>query len=136
MKKTVCLDFDGVINPYSKGWQQGVLYEKNVVPGFFEWADKMMTSDDIHLVIYSSRSKDSVMVMQMREWLQECFNQWRWQTTKTPNWTINDIEFAHEKPPAWLTIDDRAVQFQGTWDDPALSLESIANFKSWNQRNA
>jgi hypothetical protein len=44
------------------------------------------------------------------------------------------IKFTATKPPAWLTIDDRCVRFDGDWSDPALSVEGIKAFKPWTQR--
>lgn len=40
------------------------------------------------------------------------------------------LSFPWSKPPAWLTIDDRAVTFNGKWP----SVEFIENFKPWNVR--
>lgn len=43
---------------------------------------------------------------------------------------LADIDFPSEKPPAHLTIDDRAMQFTGKWP----SLDEVAMFKPWNKR--
>lgn len=41
-----------------------------------------------------------------------------------------DITFPLEKPPAFLTLDDRALTFTGTWP----SIEELRAFKPWYQR--
>ena len=43
------------------------------------------------------------------------------------------FEFSAVKPPAWLTIDDRALCFQGDWKDPNFSVAAIEHFKPWNK---
>lgn len=129
-KPQLCIDFDGVIHSYEKGWQGGDLYG-SVVPGFFEWAEK--ASKHFKLVVYSSRSKSPTLLLRMQMWLA-------WQQK---DWVANGgqfesdepvvLEFAHEKPPAWLTIDDRALQFKGDWSAPELSPESMRAFRPWTQ---
>lgn len=124
-KPIICIDFDGVIHSYERGWQDGLIYG-TVVPGFFEWAER--AAQHFRLVIYSSRSKTDDGIAAMRAWLHEQRQQWREATAPF------DFEFAAEKPAAFLTIDDRAVQFKGAWDDTQLAPLVLREFKPWMQR--
>lgn len=115
----LCLDFDGVIHSYERGWQNGEIYG-TVTPGFWAWA--LEAQNVFRLVIYSSRSKDGVEPM--REWLRA-----QWNThTDGAALSMPVFEFAHEKPPAFLTIDDRAITFTGSWPD----VQILRAFKPWN----
>jgi len=113
MKPILCLDFDGVIHSYEKGWQDGEIYGTPTA-GFEEWA--LQAYPHFRLVIYSSRSKEGSQPMK------------NWMLRHGLNPDL--FEFAHEKPAAFLTIDDRALTFQGRWEDfdPALLLM----FRPWN----
>jgi len=68
----------------------------------------------------------------MEEWLNDQWLLWAPATITDPNYLHpgKDFEFAHEKPPAFLTIDDRGFNFYGDWSvfDPKL----LINFKPWN----
>lgn len=132
-KPILCIDFDGVIHSYENGWQNGEIYG-TATPGFFRWADKAM--DHFKLVIYSSRSKTPEGITAMREaigkWSVDAVNnrevvpEYEWSTF------FNELEFTDVKPAAFLTIDDRAICFQGNWDtvlDPVELLE----FRTWTQ---
>lgn len=128
-KPILCLDFDGVIHDYRKGWQDGTIYGE-VTPGFFEWAYEARKY--FKLVVYSSRSKTAVGRDDMRHWLYNKMNRWMMEVNGDGADTIPDLdfEFAHEKPPAFLTIDDRALTFGGNWSHYDQKL--LAEFKPWN----
>ena len=128
-KPTLLIDFDGTTNPYSRGWQNGELYETSVTPGFFEWALK--AQERFQLVIYSSRSKDETLLRAMKEWMHERYAEWIREKGLDLEIPILSIEYAHEKPAAWLTIDDRAIHFKGDWSAPELSSEAMLAFKPW-----
>lgn len=131
-KPILCLDFDGVIHDYKEGWLDGVIYGA-VTPGFFEWAT--VAKQYFTLVVYSSRSKTPDGVSSMFCWLK---NQWGVWIATSPELDgcdpviYLDFEFAHEKPPAMLTIDDRAITFEGTW--AGLDPATLLNFKTWSQK--
>lgn len=113
-KPILCLDFDGVIHSYERGWQGGEIYG-TVTPGFWEWANK--AQELFKLVVYSSRSKDGAG--KMRDWLVD------------QGWPdVIELEFANEKPPAYLTVDDRCVRFDGDWSK--LDPSALLAFKPWN----
>jgi hypothetical protein len=127
----ICVDFDGVIHSYEKGWQNGELYG-HVVPGFFEWVENVQ--ERLRIVIYSSRSKDIEQIKKMSEWL----NKERVVYQRRIGRKFGDMtfEFAHEKPAAWITIDDRAITFNGDWSSPELSVQGLLTFKPWIYRTA
>jgi hypothetical protein len=126
---TICVDFDGVIHSYERGWQAGAIYG-TVVPGFFEWVERVRSR--FRLVIYSSRSKTDEGVMAMATWLHLRRNEWiATGGVRDPSEPLG-IEFADEKPAAFLTIDDRAIRFEGDWNAPELATEALLAFRPWN----
>lgn len=127
MKPTICIDFDGVIHSYEHGWQNGEIYG-TVTKGFFEWAQKM--KDHFTLVVYSSRSKDIDDRGNMYRWFRDRWNEWM-RASQNVTLHIDDFTFAHEKPSAFITIDDRCICFDGDWSK--ITAESIFNFKPWNK---
>jgi hypothetical protein len=130
-KPTICIDFDGVIHSYERGWQNGVIYG-DVVPGFFEWVERVR--DRFGLVIYSSRSKTDDGVLAMGTWLHEKRDAWiKAGGTRHPTEPLT-FEFSHEKPAAWLTIDDRAIPFKGDWYASELTPDAMRAFKPWNSK--
>lgn len=141
----LCLDFDGVIHRYSRGWQDGSIYD-GIVEGFWPWA--MHAKEHFRLVVYSSRSRDPAGTLAMARWLMERYQEWggiggSGLIGSPPILTLRDndgdeitFEFASEKPPAWLTIDDRAIQFRGDWGAAWLDPVTLRKFKPWNQGEA
>lgn len=116
----LCLDFDGVIHDYREGWQGGNIYGAPT-PGFFAWAAKADLF--FKLVVYSSRSKDQELRDAMIDWVNHRSREAR---------STVDFEFAHEKPPAFLTIDDRVLTFTGKWDD--FDPAKMKSFQTWSEK--
>ena len=130
-KPIICIDFDGVVHDYYKGWQDGSIYG-DVVPGFFDWA--VRANKDFNLIIYSSRSKDKDMRLKMENWIWLHYMEWCGNNDKITDGRAFDalFEFSTGKPAAYITIDDRAICFQGDWNAPEFSPEAILAFKPWN----
>jgi hypothetical protein len=118
-KPILVLDFDGVVHDYMRGWQDGEIYGE-LTSGFLEWAEQAQKY--FRLMVYSSRSAEPGGINAMETWLISK----GWDEHAVP------IEFCSEKPKAFLTIDDRAMTFMGSWD--VLSPEILRNFRPWNWR--
>jgi len=130
-KPILCLDFDGVIHSYTSGWQGADVIPDDVTPGFFEWMDEAAQHFDIQ--IFSSRSNQSGGIEAMQAWLVEQRRKWRTAGGTSPieGGTKATVTFPTEKPPALITIDDRALTFTGDWAD--FSIERLKKFKPWNK---
>jgi predicted mannosyl-3-phosphoglycerate phosphatase (HAD superfamily) len=111
MPRTICLDFDGVLNTYS-GWKgEDYLFEPQ--PGAKEFINELR-SLGYEVVIHSTRDP-----MKIGKWLVD-------------HAILGPIKVFKEKPPAIAYLDDRAIRFDG---DFGKSLEEIKNFKTYWENN-
>src|SRR5262249_30557950 len=93
------------------------------VPGMWRFLEAAWQQFDI--AIYSSRSHQPGGIEAMHAWfLQHATSRFQYDLAR--KWLI----FPSEKPPAFLTIDDRALCFTGEWP----SVESLLAFRPWNKR--
>lgn len=114
-KPILALDFDGVIHRYSQGWQDGTIYD---IPteGFADWARR--ATEHFTLVVVSSRLRLAENgAADIRDWME------------SHGIDPGLFEFAIFRPPAFMSIDDRAVQFQGDWSQ--LDPKRLTGFKPW-----
>jgi hypothetical protein len=154
-KPILCLDFDGVVHSYKSGWKGAHVIPDAPVPGALDFIYQALKSWRVS--IFSSRSKSLRGRWAMKGWLYRHYVNWEWERVEaewqrligcpadwTP-WTHGDIDDVHRecaravvkqiewpwfKPAAVITIDDRALTFDGTW--PAL--DTLKAFKPWNKR--
>ena len=132
-KPILCLDFDGVIHSYTSGWKGADVIPDAVTEGFFEWAER--AAQHFRLVIYSSRSKEPAGIAAMQAWFVEQRRHWReYEGGKHTIEAPLELEFATEKPAAFLTIDDRGLTFNGNWRDEGWSPKRLLDFRPWYRR--
>jgi hypothetical protein len=127
MKPILCLDFDGVIHSYSSGWKGADVVPDPPVDGAIDFIRRALK--DFRVAIYSSRSGQPNGILAMQTWLMlqvlpDC------ETHEDAKRFVEAIEWPQEKPPALVTIDDRAVTFTGVWP----SLADLLAFKPWNKK--
>lgn len=128
-KPILCVDFDGVIHSYTSGWKGADVVSDPPVPHALRWLKEASQLWDIH--IYSSRSSQSGGVQAMMDWLH-LFSAHEFGSLDAADMFISLFSFPTQKPAAFLTIDDRAVCFQGNWED--LDMVELLNFKPWNKK--
>ena len=118
-KPTLCLDFDGVLHSYTSGWKGADVIPDPPVAGAIEFIRDALAS--FQVAIYSSRSSEPGGILAMQDWLVK---------HGLDGSVFCQIEWPTSKPPAFLTIDDRALTFDGTWPRVA----DLLAFQPWNKR--
>jgi len=151
----LCLDFDGVLHSYESGWKGAAEIPDLPVDGAIAFLLQAMGRFTV--CIYSSRSHQWGGKRAMRRWLQNHIMREMADTLfrQKPLWlrelvtaeydnaapydlnlrelaavVVKRIEFPKFKPPALVTLDDRAIQFKGDFPD----LDEIEEFKPWNKK--
>ena len=120
-KRTVAVDFDGVIHAYSKGYHDGTCYDVAI-----ERAEESLTKllKDHQVFILSARDPEDIkylMAIHMPQFVTRVIP----VDSDIKFWDVDDvIGITRLKLPAIVYIDDRAQRF--------VSWESIMFYKkSW-----
>ena len=124
-KPILCLDFDGVIHSYASGWKGANVIPDPPVPGAFAFIRRADKHFDVQ--VYSSRSGQLGGIEAMRRWFAEHD---QYVTQEALPDLLGIISFPTAKPSAFLTIDDRALPFDGTWPP----MKTLKEFKPWNKK--
>lgn len=126
MKPILCLDFDGVIHSYSSGWKGADVIPDPPVAGAFQFIVEASSVFDVQ--VFSSRSHQPGGIEAMREWFK------KWDETPGDHATVTCaslcVSFPDHKPSAMVSIDDRALMFDGTWP----RVDELRKFQPWNKR--
>jgi hypothetical protein len=130
---TVIVDFDGVVHSYTSGWKGVDVIPDLPVPGAIDWIrahlpvpDALGMSEPYRgpiVQIYSSRSGSFRGRRAMRAWFIK-------HGLERQYIDDNILKFPSKKPPALITIDDRAICFTGVFP----TTEEMLAFKPWYQR--
>jgi len=97
MSKPICLDLDGVLHEFSKGWNHGILGKpvKDAVK-----MTKLLDKNGYDLIVFTTRTN----FKDIKAWLKKY---------KFPKMEVTNI-----KPQALIYVDDRGYRFS-SWQDIA-----------------
>src|SRR5215472_5217978 len=125
MRRILCLDFDGVIHSYRSGWKGARCIPDLPTDGAIDFLWNALTEGwDVR--IHSSRARYFGGIRAMRRWLRLHSGN-LWHETFGHN-GLKSIRFCRWKPSAFVTIDDRAITFDGSWP----SVVQLREFRPWN----
>jgi len=120
-RRIISLDFDGVLNSYKTGWEGHATISDAPVPGAIAWLTGLLLDKRFDVHMHSSRCTRPEGIAAMMRWFVKY---------GLPNDLLDKLTFAEKKPPASVTIDDRAIQFRGVFP----SYDELARFAPWNRQ--
>lgn len=122
----LCLDFDGVLHSYSSGWQGADVIPDPPNPGAILFLDRAVKKFTVQ--IYSSRSHQENGILAMQCWLRLQLHKFVDEALAEEIYAA--IGWPTNKPPAMVTIDDRAIMFTGEWP----TIDDLLAFQPWNKK--
>ncbi len=109
VRRTICLDFDGVLNSYRSGWCGIDAIPDPPIHGSDRAVARLR--EDYRVVVHSARCATQDGRDAIQAWLDK-------------HGIVVD-EVCEHKPPALVYIDDRAIRFQGNWTDALTQLKEF-----------
>ena len=128
-KPIICVDFDGVLHSYTSGWKGMGRIDDPPVDGAVAWLAGLI-EDGLRVAIYSSRSKSLRGRRAMKRWLLSAIRDRYGPDLTSADDLFSEIEWPWFKPPALITVDDRAWRFDGSFPRP----RQLRAFRPWNKR--
>jgi hypothetical protein len=126
IKPILSLDFDGVLHRYSSGWQGHAIISDRPTDGAMEFLKEVTEHFDVHICSVRSNYEDGRAAM--RRWLTVCLINTFGEDIAID--ILSHVEFPSGKPSASVIIDDRAIQFQGTWP----TVGELKAFTPWTKK--
>jgi hypothetical protein len=118
-RKTIVVDFDGVLHSYRSGWRGATVIPDPPVPGALAWLQDAV--ERFEIAILSARSKEEGGIEAMQQWLEDC---------GLPAEVLGKLLFPRTKPAAHVYLDDRGWRFEGTFPE----LDDLDAFEPWHRR--
>lgn len=113
LAKTVAVDFDGVLHPYTEGWVGSMPADEPPTEGADEFL-RTLVDAGYRIVVFSTRCDHPEGLDGTRAWLA------KWGLMRH----VDDVTC--QKPAAVAYVDDRAVAFTGNWGEVLDGIAGLA----------
>ena len=113
-RPVICLDFDGVIHRHLLGWKGRSVIRDVPIDGVKE-AIKLLRRRFV-VVVHSGRCASGDGIVAIEEWLGKH--------------GIHVDMVCSDKPLAEMYVDDRAIQFNGNWEE---TMREVMSFRHWQR---
>lgn len=114
LARTVAVDFDGVLHPYTEGWVGPEPADEPPMPGAVEFLT-VLVGDGFRVVVFSTRCDTEEGLEGTRRWLAK----------HGLDPLIDDVTC--RKPAAVAYVDDRAVSYRaGNWPECLNEIDRLA----------
>ena len=120
-KKTICIDFDGVLHDYSKGYQGEDVFGQMITGA--DIGTSTLRKKGWTIIIFTTRKKTEAL----EDWLKENNISYDY-INENPNQPAD----TSDKICADVYLDDRGITFRGSWDE--WLIREICDFEPWNVR--
>ena len=120
-KRTICIDFDGVVHDYSSGWQGEDVFGQ-MIPNA-DTGTSVLKQKGWTVIIFTTRKKTD----ELEKWLKEHNITYDYinENPGQPDGTSGKIM-------ADVYLDDRGICFRGRWD--SWLVREILDFEPWQEQ--
>lgn len=116
------VDFDGVLHSYASGWKGAAIIPDPPFPGAMQFLKDM--TQHFTVAVFSSRSNMEGGIAAMISWIER--NARLEFGDGGISW-VSELQYPTVKPPAKVSIDDRAITFTGIWP----TVADLKGFEPW-----
>lgn len=120
-RKTLVVDFDGVLHSYRSGWKGPTVIPDPPVDGALDFLARAV--ERFEVAVLSSRSREAGGIDAMKQWLAD---------HGLAEVVLSRLRFPRTKPPAHVYLDDRGWRFEGSFP----TLDAIDAFEPWHKSEA
>lgn len=118
---TIAIDFDGVLHSYTSKWTKASEIHDGPVEGALEFVHSLLETGWI-VVIHTSRAAEIDGAVAVRRWLVH------------HGFPHHRMQISQFKPPAAVYLDDRAVRFEGDFEEASLLINNKRYRTPWNRK--
>ena len=120
INKVICLDFDDVINDYDTWENEGYIKIKGEPIAGIKKAIAQFKKAGCTILVHSVRCGHIGGANAISDYLAK------------HNIPVDAV--CHNKPPADIYVDDKAITFKGKWNKSMI--QNVLKFKGWNTSTA